>query len=63
VIQWRDGRGPLASHASIVASVGPIATIFLGFAFLGEPITSIQLAGCALVMAGVLAISLHKPKA
>jgi drug/metabolite transporter (DMT)-like permease len=52
-----------ASHASIVGSVGPIATIFLGFAFLGEPITAIQLAGCGLVMAGILAITLQKPKA
>jgi len=37
--------------------VGPVATIFLGFAFLGEPITAIQLAGAALVLAGVVAIS------
>lgn len=49
-----------ASHASMIASVGPIATIFLGFAFLDEAITAIQLAGCALVMAGVLAITLQK---
>lgn len=49
-----------ASHASIIGSVGPIATIFLGFAFLGEPITAIQLAGAGLVMAGVLAISLKR---
>ena len=49
-----------ASHASIIASVGPIATIFLGFAFLDEPITALQLAGAGLVMAGVLAISLQK---
>ena len=52
-----------ASHASIIASVGPIATIFLGFAFLDEPITAIQLAGAGLVMAGVLAISLQKKTA
>ena len=49
-----------ASHASIIASVGPIATIFLGFAFLGEAITAVQLAGAGLVMAGILAISLQK---
>jgi drug/metabolite transporter (DMT)-like permease len=49
-----------ASHASIVASVGPVATIFLGFVFLGEEITAIQLAGAALVLAGVLAISLPR---
>ena len=52
-----------ASHSSIIASVGPIATIFLGFAFLDEPITAVQLAGAALVMAGILAISLQKKTA
>jgi drug/metabolite transporter (DMT)-like permease len=49
-----------SSHASMLGTVGPVATIFLGFAFLDEPITAIQLAGAALVMAGVLAISLAK---
>jgi drug/metabolite transporter (DMT)-like permease len=51
-----------ASHASIIGSVGPIATIFLGFAFLGEAITAIQLIGCGLVMAGVLAMTLPRPR-
>ncbi len=51
-----------ASHASIVASVGPLATIGLGAMFLGEPVTWIQIAGAALVLTGVLAISLAKPK-
>ena len=49
-----------ASHASIIASIGPVATIFLGAWFLDETITALQLAGAALVMAGVLAISLQK---
>ena len=49
-----------ASHASIVASLGPIATIFLGAIFLDEPITALQLGGAALVLAGILAISLQK---
>lgn len=49
-----------SSHAAMVSSIGPVATIFLGFWFLGEAITAIQLAGAALVMAGVLAISLAK---
>lgn len=49
-----------ASHASIVASVGPIATIVLGAMFLGEQITWIQIAGAGLVLAGVLAIGLQK---
>ncbi len=49
-----------SSHASMLGTVGPVATIFLGFVFLGEPITGIQLAGAALVVAGVLAISLAR---
>jgi drug/metabolite transporter (DMT)-like permease len=49
-----------ASHASIIGSVGPVATIFLGALFLAEPITTIQLGGAALVLAGVLAISLKR---
>ncbi|MEO7744047.1 MAG: DMT family transporter [Usitatibacter sp.] len=49
-----------ASHASIIASVGPIATIFLGVIFLGEEVSFVQLAGAGLVMAGVLAIGLQR---
>ncbi|MBL0140683.1 MAG: DMT family transporter [Betaproteobacteria bacterium] len=49
-----------SSHASMLGTVGPVATIVLGLVFLDEPITAIQLAGAALVMAGVLAISLAK---
>jgi drug/metabolite transporter (DMT)-like permease len=52
-----------ASHASIIGSVGPIATIFLGVIFLDEVITAYQLAGAGLVLAGVLAISLQKQAA
>jgi drug/metabolite transporter (DMT)-like permease len=51
-----------ASHASIVASVGPLATIALGAVFLGEPVTWYQIVGAALVLTGVLAISLAKAK-
>jgi len=51
-----------ASHASIVASVGPLATIALGAIFLGEPVTWYQIVGAALVLTGVLAISLAKAK-
>ena len=52
-----------ASHASIISSIGPIATIFLGAIFLSEPITAFQLLGAGLVMAGVLVISLQKKPA
>lgn len=46
-----------ANHAAMVGSVGPVATIFFGYWFLGEPITVIQIAGAALVLAGVALVS------
>lgn len=49
-----------ASHASIVASIGPVATIFLGAVFLDEAITWVQVTGAALVLAGILAISIKR---
>lgn len=52
-----------ASSAAIVGSVGPVATIFLGFLFLGEPITVVQVAGAALVLAGVLIVTLNARRA
>ncbi|HUO44498.1 MAG TPA: DMT family transporter [Burkholderiales bacterium] len=50
-----------ASHAAMLSSVGPVATILLGYVFLSEPITAIQLAGAGLVLLGVAIIS-RKPK-
>ena len=49
-----------ANHASLVGSLGPIFTIGLGAMILGEPIYAIQLAGAALVLAGVLLVSLKR---
>jgi drug/metabolite transporter (DMT)-like permease len=46
-----------ANHAAMVGSVGPVATIFFGYWFLGEPITAIQTAGAVLVLAGVMLVS------
>ena len=43
-----------ASSASVIGALGPVATIFLGLAFLGEAITPVQLLGASLVLAGVL---------
>lgn len=51
------------SHASMLGTVGPVATIVFGATLLGEPITAIQLIGAALVMAGVLSITIGKPSA
>ena len=50
-----------ANQASLVACVGPLSTIALAQAFLGEPVTGVQLAGAVLVLAGVVIISL-KPQ-
>jgi drug/metabolite transporter (DMT)-like permease len=49
-----------SNKASLVSSVGPVSTIFLAWIFLGEPVTLLQTAGTALVLLGVLAISLAK---
>lgn len=48
---------PTASQAGMV---GPISTLFLGALILGEPITAVQLAGTALVLAGIYMLSLKK---
>ncbi|GAB3553956.1 DMT family transporter [Noviherbaspirillum agri] len=37
--------------------IGPVSTLFLGALILGEPITGIQLAGTALVLAGIYLLS------
>jgi drug/metabolite transporter (DMT)-like permease len=49
-----------SSKAAMLSAIGPVMTIFLGYLFLAEPITLIQLAGAALVVGGVLIISLKK---
>lgn len=49
-----------SNKASLVASVGPVSTIFLAYIFLAEDITSLQLFGTGLVMTGVWVIARHK---
>jgi drug/metabolite transporter (DMT)-like permease len=51
-----------ANQVSLVGCVGPMATMAFAWMFLGEAMTAVQLAGAALVLAGVLIISL-KPQA
>jgi drug/metabolite transporter (DMT)-like permease len=46
-----------AGNTSITAMIGPVSTIVLGYIFLGEAITGWQLAGTALVLAGVFVLS------
>lgn len=47
-----------SNKAALVSSIGPVSTIFLAQIFLGETIGVLQLLGTALVLAGVLVISL-----
>jgi len=47
-----------AGRASMAAMVGPVATIGLAFVFLGEPVSVWQLAGTALVLAGIYVLTL-----
>jgi drug/metabolite transporter (DMT)-like permease len=49
-----------AGNAALTAMVGPVSTIALGYLFLGEAITGWQLAGTALVLAGVFVLSMKK---
>ncbi|MDH4092636.1 MAG: DMT family transporter [Cyclobacteriaceae bacterium] len=52
----RTGSG----NAAIVGSVGPVSTILQAYFFLNEPMHAMQLAGTALILAGVLMISSKK---
>ncbi len=49
-----------AATASQAGMIGPVSTLFLGALVLDEPITAIQLAGTALVMAGIYLLSKKK---
>lgn len=47
-----------ASQVSMISAIGPIITIYLGWLMLNEPVTTIQIAGALLVLAGVLLVGL-----
>jgi drug/metabolite transporter (DMT)-like permease len=49
-----------ASQASILSTVGPVATLALAYGLLDEILRPIQLIGSALVLGGVLLVSLAK---
>jgi drug/metabolite transporter (DMT)-like permease len=49
-----------AATTSLSGMIGPVSTLFLGALILGEPITGIQLAGTALVLAGIYLLSRKK---
>jgi drug/metabolite transporter (DMT)-like permease len=47
-----------SGHASLIGSIGPVSTLFMAGIFLGEELTVQQIGGAALVMAGVLSLTL-----
>lgn len=51
-----------ANTSSLIGSLGPVFTIALGAVILGESVTAIQLAGAALVLVGVVIVTL-RPRA
>ena len=48
-----------ANASSLVGSLGPVFTIGLGALILGEPVHAIQLVGAALVLVGVMLVTLR----
>ncbi|QWF72302.1 EamA family transporter [Methylomonas paludis] len=46
-----------SSRASLIGSLGPVATLCMANQILGEALTLVQMAGLVLVMAGVLSLS------
>lgn len=51
-----------SDNAAIISSIGPVSTIIQANIFLREPIIAVQIAGTALILAGVLIISRAKTK-
>src|SRR6202051_4169400 len=47
-----------ANRTSLIGSLGPVFTIWLGYWILGEPVHWIQLGGAALVLGGVTLVAL-----
>ncbi len=49
-----------ANQAALVGSIGPVVTIVLGYLFLNEPMSWLQVFGAALVLAGVTLVSVKR---
>jgi len=49
-----------ANQAALVGSVGPVVTIALGYVFLNEPMTALQVFGAVLVLAGVTLVTVKR---
>ena len=55
-----EGLGKSARITQRSSDRGPVVTLFLGWGFLGEPLGWLQLGGAALVLSGVLLVSVRK---
>jgi drug/metabolite transporter (DMT)-like permease len=51
-----------SGSASLIGTVGPVSTIYMAHVLLGEHVSLLQIAGSALVLCGVLVISLNSGK-
>lgn len=51
-----------SGSASLIGTIGPVSTIYMAYIFLGEHISLLQIAGSALVLCGVLIISLKSQR-
>lgn len=51
-----------SGSASLIGTIGPVSTIYMAYAILGESISLLQIAGSSLVLAGVVIISLNSKK-
>lgn len=51
------------AHVSTYAFVNPIVAVFLGWAFASEELTARMLIAAAIIIAGVVLITTHRPKA
>ena len=49
-----------ANQAALIGTIGPVVTMLLSAAFLGERMGPTQIAGSLLVLAGVLLVSLRR---
>lgn len=52
-----------ANQAALIGTIGPVVTMALGAIFLGERAGATQITGAALVLAGVVLVSLRRPPA
>jgi drug/metabolite transporter (DMT)-like permease len=52
-----------SGRTSLIGSIGPVSTIYMAYVFLNESISLLQIAGSALVLIGVLIISVSRKTA